>query len=92
MLVVDDVLTTGGSVRGVVEAVRKLGGYVVGVGVIANRGQVTAKDVGDVSELFALADVTMDSYPEKECPLCKKGVPINTVLGKGQEFLARRAG
>ena len=89
VLVVDDVLTTGGTVRKVVEAVRDLGGKVVGVGVIANRGKVTAQDVGDVPELFALVDVNMESFAPEECPLCRAGVPINTELGRGREFLAK---
>jgi len=91
VLVVDDVLTTGGSVKKVVEAVRELGGEVVGVGVLANRGKVTIQDVGDVPEIFTLIDVDMKSFPEEKCPLCKKGIPINTEFGKGREYLARKS-
>ena len=90
VLVVEDVLTTGGSARGVVEAVRALQGEVVGVGVLCNRGGVTPEALGDVPELFALSNIKMDSWEEAECPLCAKGVPINTTVGKGREFLARQ--
>ncbi len=89
VLVVEDVLTTGGSVRKVVEAVRQCGGRVVGVSVLCNRGNVTAHDVGDVPHLHSLVNFSLESWPEEECPLCASGVPINTTVGKGAEFLAR---
>lgn len=91
VLVVEDVLTTGGSAREVIEAVRALDGEVVGLGVLCNRGGITAEDVGGVPELFALVNVKLDAWDEAECPLCAKGVPINTDVGKGREFLARKA-
>ncbi len=46
VLVVEDILTTGGSARLVVEAITAAGGIVVGVGALCNRGAVTALQVG----------------------------------------------
>lgn len=89
ILVVEDVLTTGCSAKKVVEAVRLVGGQVVGLGVLCNRGDSTAKTIG-VSRLFALTSIPLDAYNEAECPLCAQGVPINTEVGKGREFLARK--
>lgn len=91
VLVVEDVLTTGGSVRKVVEAVRRHGGNVVGVGALCNRGGVTAHDVGDVPRLDALVNISLESWDAESCPLCAKKVPINTAVGKGAEFLARQS-
>ncbi len=91
VLVVEDVPTTGGSARKVVEAVRRLNGKVIGVGVLCNRGQITPEDVGGVPVLFALTNVQMDAFSEDKCPLCKEGVPINIVVGKGREYLASKA-
>ena len=91
VLVVEDVLTTGGSVRKVVEAVRQAGGEVVGGGAICNRGRVTAEDVGGVPELFATINPEMESFPEDEFSLGAQGVPVNTDVGKGRDFLARKA-
>lgn len=91
VLVVDDVLTTGGSIKKVVEAIRALGGEVVGVGVLCNRGGVKAADISDVPELFSLSNVQMAAYDETECPFCKAGLPINTEVGKGREYLAQKA-
>lgn len=89
VLIVEDVITTGGSVKKVVEAVRALDGDVLGVGAICNRGGVTAKDL-DVPELYALLNLDLESWAEEACPLCLQGIPINTGVGKGREFLARR--
>lgn len=92
VLVVEDVLTTGGSAKKVVEVTRALGGNVVGLGVICNRGGVRPEDVADVPELFALVNVTLDAWDEGECPLCKEGIPINIDVGKGREWLKTENG
>lgn len=89
VLVVEDVLTTGGSAKKVVEATRAIGGNVVGLGVLCNRGGITPEDVANPPKLFALVNVKLDAWDEAECPLCAKNVPINTDVGKGREFLAR---
>lgn len=91
VLVVDGVLTTGGSAKKTVSIVREYGGEVVGLGVICNRGGVTAHDVGDVPKLEALVNIAMDAWDEAECPLCAQGVPINISVGHGRQFLERKA-
>src|SRR5207248_9748758 len=48
VLVVEDVLTTGGSARQVIELVRAQGGTVVGLSALCNRGDVQPGDIGDV--------------------------------------------
>lgn len=93
VLVVEDVVTTGGSVKKNVELVRAAGGEVVGVAVLVNRGGVTAEDIGGVPELFSLVEVELDSWEEAECIRmgpCSRRVPINTDVGKGAEYLARQ--
>lgn len=89
VLVVEDILTTGGSVRLVVAAVAAAGGAVVGVGALCNRGGVTAAAIG-APELYSLAEVPLESYAAEECPLCAAGVAVNTRVGKGAAFVARR--
>lgn len=90
VLIVDDVLTTGGSVKKLVDLVKAAGGIVVGVGVLCNRGNVQPEDIGNVPKLEALISVQMASYDEVDCPQCAKGVPINTELGRGKEYLAQK--
>jgi orotate phosphoribosyltransferase len=82
VLIVEDVLTTGGSARKVVDAVRALGGEVVGLGALCNRGGVQAADL-DVPELFALVTLELESWEAEECRLCRQGVPLDTRVGKG---------
>lgn len=89
-LVVEDVLTTGGSARETVRAGRVAGASIGSAAVICNRGNVT-NELLDIDELFALMDIEMDAYDEETCPLCANGVRINTEVGKGKQFLARKA-
>lgn len=90
VLVVEDVLTTGGSAKQVVQITRRLGGELVGLAVLCNRGDITLQDVGNVPKLTALINIQMEVWEAQECPLCARGVPINTSIGKGHEFLAAK--
>jgi len=89
VLVVEDILNTGGSVKDAVAAVGAAGGDVVAVAALVNRGRVTAGDVG-APALVALLNVALDAWDADACPLCRDGVPINVEVGKGREFLSRR--
>lgn len=82
VLVVEDVITTGRSLRKVVQVARHVGGIVIGAGILCNRGGVTSGDL-DVSWLDALVNVPMEAWAPENCPLCKEGVPINTDVGHG---------
>ena len=89
VLVVEDIVTTGGSVRQTVAAVRAAGGEVTRVTALCNRGGITAADLG-VPAFSALVTLSLDSWEAASCPLCRDGVPVNTDIGKGREFLASR--
>lgn len=91
VLIADDILTTGGSVAKLVGLVRSLGGEVVAVAVLCNRGGVKTEDIGNVPELFALCNVQLEAFEENDCSLCKAGIPINTEVGKGKEYLAKKS-
>ncbi|HYB61928.1 MAG TPA: phosphoribosyltransferase family protein [Methylomirabilota bacterium] len=91
VLVVEDILTTGGSARAVVDAARGALGRVIGVSAICNRGGVSSAQVGSPEDYFVLSELTLQSWEENECPLCLKRVPINLEVGKGKEYLARLA-
>jgi len=73
VLVVEDVTTTGGSVREVIDIVKKRGGEVVGVGVLIDRSGGLV-DFG--VKMKSLLTLDIKSYQPEECPLCKKEVPI----------------
>lgn len=89
VLIVEDILTTGGSVKKMVEAVRALGGEVVGCVAICNRGDVGSADIGG-APIRSLTSVKLDSWEEADCPLCKEGRPINTNVGKGRDYLKKK--
>ncbi len=85
VLVVEDLLTTGGSVEKVCREIEKSGGIVVGVSVVCNRGGVTAKQLG-APRLESLADVTFEALEASECKLCSDGVPIAEDMGHGDDY------
>jgi len=72
ILVVEDVVTTGGSVREVIELVKAAGGVVVGVGSIVDR---TAGKIDFGVPFKAVISVDVESWEPQECPLCKSGAP-----------------
>ncbi|MBY0369590.1 phosphoribosyltransferase [bacterium] len=81
-LVVEDILTTGGSIKKIVQLSAKMDIPVVGVAALCNRGGISAADLG-VPRLVSIVEVSLQSWEAADCPLCKQGVPVNTKLGKG---------
>jgi len=90
VLVVEDLLNTGGSAKAVADAVKALGGNVVGISVVCNRGQETAESLG-VPKLAAIATVDFQAYPAEDCPLCANNVPIVTDIGHGAKYQTEHA-
>jgi orotate phosphoribosyltransferase len=86
VLVVDDVINTGFSIRGIVDAVRDNGGVVEIAASVCNRGQLTPDQVG-VGELISLSDITLESWPREDCPLCARDMPVNTAYAHGADYL-----
>lgn len=75
VVVVEDVLTTGGSAREVVRVIEEHGGKVVAAASLVNRsGGNPFDDLG--IPLVALADVQAKSWNPKECPMCAAGEPV----------------
>ncbi|GAB4326233.1 MAG: orotate phosphoribosyltransferase [Dehalococcoidia bacterium] len=73
VLVVDDVLTTGGSIRDVIDAVRNTGATVAGVGVMVDRSGGST-DFG--VPFFACLSLSIASWSPEECPLCREGAEL----------------
>jgi orotate phosphoribosyltransferase len=71
--VIEDVVTTGGSTREVVEVLGELGADPVIAGAIIDRSGGEA-DVG--VPRVALATLRVDAWPPAECPRCRAGVPV----------------
>jgi len=81
-LVVEDVVTTGGSVREVLEIVRARGAEAAAVGIIVRREPL---EFGVPT--FALLDLPVVSYDPADCPQCADGEPITE---PGSRFLGAR--
>lgn len=73
VLVVEDVVTTGGSVKEVIEVIREKGGEVAGVGVLVDRSNGKV-DFGVRTE--SILQLEIESYDPGECPLCRQGLPV----------------
>lgn len=87
-LVVEDLITTGGSVTKVCREVERHGARMVGVSAVCNRGGVTAEQLG-VPRLHSLAEVDFAAFPADNCPLCTDLVPIVEDIGHGTQFRSR---
>jgi orotate phosphoribosyltransferase len=70
VLVVDDIVTTGGSLAETFRAVSDLGGEIVGVGVLADRSGGAVKVP---YPYFACLEVAFETWDPKDCPLCAAG-------------------
>ena len=73
VLVVGDVITTGGSVNEVMESLVEQGAQVVGVGVIVDR---SSGKVNFGVPTHSLVSLDSQSYSPAECPLCQQGLPL----------------
>ena len=73
VLLVDDVLTTGGSIRDVIRAVESAGGELAGVAVLVDR-------TGGAAEFgvpfFACLRLDLPVFEPSDCPLCRDGEPL----------------
>lgn len=83
VLMCEDIITTGGSAMEAASVVKDLGGEIVGVAALANRGfckrensDIETKENCKLPQdipFFALADFTFEMYAADSCPLCKDG-------------------
>jgi len=73
ILVVDDILTTGSSLRETISAVHKLGGTVVGAGVLVDRSY---ENLDFNVPLFSCLRAPSTVYSPERCPLCAAHIPV----------------
>ena len=73
VLVVDDVLTTGGSVKKVLSLLQEAGADIKGVGFLIDR---TNGGVDFGVPFFACHPMTVASYSADGCPICTMGLPL----------------
>ncbi len=73
VLIVDDILTTGSSIRETMAAVNKLGGKIVGIGILVDRSE---KSVDFGVPLFSCLRSKTITYKPENCPLCAAKIPL----------------
>jgi len=73
VLIVDDILTTGSSLRGTISAIAKLGGIIVGIGVLVDRSE---QNLDLNLPLFSCHRAPALVYSPQECPLCADHIPL----------------
>ncbi len=73
VLVVDDILTTGGSIREVMDEVERQKGTVIGAGILVDR---TQEKVELGVPLFSCHKMSIPAYQPEECPQCRAGIPL----------------
>ncbi len=77
-MVVEDVVTTGGSTKEVMAVVESAGGVVAGVGALIDRsGGAVAFSVKQA----ALVTLSIENFPPETCPFCRQGFPPLTKPG-----------
>jgi orotate phosphoribosyltransferase len=82
ILVVDDIMTKGGSLRETIGAVDRLGGIVIGVGVLVDRSD------GNLNfnlPFFSCLRAPTTVYKSQECPLCATSIPLVKPGSPGQQ-------
>jgi len=73
VLIVDDILTTGGSIREIIAAVNGQGGTIIGIGVLVDR---SAQKMEFGVPLFSCLRSITPTYSPTDCPLCAAKVPL----------------
>ena len=98
VLLVDDIVTTGGTLVGMAQAVARAGGQVIGAAVLCDRGKVRnlrffsptkgggVEGTPTLLKIAPLIELDLQTFKSADCPFCKMGRPIDVDLGKGGEF------
>jgi orotate phosphoribosyltransferase len=73
VLVVDDIITTGNSLRHIMTTVNKLGGIVIGVGALVNRSE---QELEFGVPFFSCHRAITQTYRPEDCPLCAAKIPL----------------
>jgi orotate phosphoribosyltransferase len=80
VLLIEDLVSTGTTLKLLIDLVERLGAEIVGIGCLWRRTSVNL----DGKPVFSLVSRDFPTYAPEACPLCKKGVPLN------EEFVRRR--
>jgi orotate phosphoribosyltransferase len=90
VLIVEDIVTTGGSIKKVIASVKQAGGDVIGACALVNRDPKnnTSESIG--TKFSSIAQSQAQAWDEKNLPDAIKNRPVNVKVGKGREYLAKK--
>ncbi len=91
VLVLEDLTNTGISLQKVIDAVKANGGIVAAACVMVNRNSAQVNEEMLGVPFSSLGVFHAEAVDEKDCQLCKDGVPINTTVGHGKKFLEEKS-
>ncbi len=80
VLIVEDLITTGETLKLLTRIVEQAGGSVLGIGCLWQRNSKVQLPV----EVFSLVTRDFPTYDPKSCPMCAKGLPLNTEFARGE--------
>jgi orotate phosphoribosyltransferase len=84
-IIFEDIVNNGTTIREVNQLFSKIGRVKAAI-CIVDRGGQNSQSLG-VSQYYPWLRVDMTQYDAKDCPLCKSGTRVNTVLGKGKVWI-----
>lgn len=90
VLIIEDTVATGLSVNKMIDVVKRFQAQIQAMSVIVNRvpEEINTATLG--VPFSALCEIPAETYEEKDCPMCKVGVPINTKVGHGKKYLEKK--
>ncbi len=80
VLIVEDLITTGETLKLLIRLVEQAGGSIVGIGCLWQRNSKVELPV----EVFSLVTRDFPTYDPESCPLCQRGVPLNTEFARAE--------
>lgn len=90
VLIIEDTVATGLSVKKMIDVVKKFEGKIQAMSVIVNRVPEEINSVNLGVPFSSLVEILAETFEEKDCLLCKSGIPINTKIGHGKNFLEKK--
>lgn len=84
VLIVEDIVTTGGSVKELIDSLKNYDCKIIGIGILINRsgGELNF----GIDDTFALATINVNAYEPRDCLLCKKNIPL---VARGSKYLKK---
>ena len=82
VLIIEDLITTGETIRLLTRIVEERGGRVVGIGCLWQRNSKARLP----QEVFGLVNRDFPTYDPDRCPLCAQGLPLNTEFARAELF------